>query len=60
VRPMRRSAGSQATASVCIMHPFPLKGGLSRLFSTHPPTEERIRLLYEMAAGEQPRALRWA
>jgi heat shock protein HtpX len=60
VRPMRRSAGSQATAPLYIVHPFRLKGGPSRLFSTHPPTEERIRLLHEMAAGEQPRALRWA
>jgi heat shock protein HtpX len=47
VRPMPQNAGTQATSSLYIMHPF--RGGFSGLFSTHPPTEERIRRLRQMA-----------
>ncbi len=44
--PLRR--GNPSTASLFIVNPF--KGyGLIRLFSTHPPTEERIRRLEKMA-----------
>jgi heat shock protein HtpX len=38
-----------ATASLHIVNPFGGLGGLARLFSTHPPTEDRIRRLREMA-----------
>jgi Zn-dependent protease with chaperone function len=37
-----------------IMSPF--FGGLQRLFSTHPPAEERIRRL-QLLAGQQDQAL---
>jgi Zn-dependent protease with chaperone function len=33
-----------------IMNPF--FGGLQKLFSTHPPAEERIRLLHLLAEKE--------
>jgi heat shock protein HtpX len=43
-----RPLGSPATAHLCIISPFS-GGGLSRLFSTHPPTEARITRLEELA-----------
>jgi heat shock protein HtpX len=43
-----RPLGSPATAHLCIINPFS-GGGLSRLFSTHPPTEARIARLEELA-----------
>ena len=45
--PMR--AGSPATAHLFIINPFS-GGGLLRLFSTHPPTEERIERLLALAS----------
>jgi heat shock protein HtpX len=41
--------GSPATAHLFIVNPF--AGGLARLFSTHPPTEERVARLEAMARG---------
>jgi heat shock protein HtpX len=49
MRPMPQNAGTEATSSLYIVHPFRAGGGLSNLFSTHPPVEERIRRLRRMA-----------
>jgi heat shock protein HtpX len=38
-----------ATASLFIVNPFAGRGGLLRLFSTHPPAEERIARLEAMS-----------
>lgn len=48
-RPMQQSAGAEATSSLYIVHPFRAGQGLSNLFSTHPPVEERIKRLRRMA-----------
>ena len=41
-----------STAHMFIVNPFAgALGGMRRLFSTHPPTEERIRRLRELEAG---------
>jgi heat shock protein HtpX len=42
--------GNPAHANMFIVNPF--IGGLQKLFSTHPPMEERIRRLEAMARGE--------
>jgi heat shock protein HtpX len=42
-----------ATASLYIVNPFGALGGLTRLFSTHPPAEERIRRLRALAQETQ-------
>lgn len=44
------TAGSPATAHLFIINPFSAQG-MSSLFSTHPPTEERVKRLENMAAG---------
>jgi heat shock protein HtpX len=49
MRPMEQSPGAEATAPLYIMHPFRMGDGLSNLFSTHPPIEERIKRLRRMA-----------
>ena len=49
MRPMEQKAGTEATSSLYIVHPFRGGGGLSTLFSTHPPVEERIKRLRRMA-----------
>jgi heat shock protein HtpX len=45
-------AGSPATAHLFIVNPF-AGGGMAKLFSTHPATEERIARLEAMAVGGQ-------
>ena len=44
--------GSTATAHLCIVAPLGGGGKSSSLFSTHPPLEERIARLDELAAGQ--------
>jgi heat shock protein HtpX len=46
-------AGWPATAHLFIHNPFSL-GGLANLFSTHPPTEQRVARLQAMASGRLP------
>ena len=46
-RRLPMTAGSPTTAHLCIINPF-AGGGLVRLFSTHPPTQERIKCLEMM------------
>lgn len=46
--------GSTATAHLFIINPFSLKG-MARLFTTHPPTSERVARLEEMASGSRRR-----
>lgn len=41
------NGGSPSTAHLFIVNPF--RGGMASLFSTHPPMEERIRRLQELA-----------
>ncbi len=43
LRPMHR--GNPSTSSLFIVNPF--RGGMAGLFSTHPPTEERVKRLIE-------------
>jgi heat shock protein HtpX len=46
--PMEVAEANPATAQMMIINPLS-GGGLSGLFSTHPPTEERIARLHAMA-----------
>ena len=48
-RPLDATPMAESTAHLYIVHPF--AGGVGRLFSTHPPIEERVRRLREMAYG---------
>ncbi len=45
-----------ATASLFIVNPLAGGESFARLFSTHPPIEQRIRRLQQMAANPLPRA----
>ncbi|RBP99601.1 zinc metalloprotease HtpX [Bifidobacterium xylocopae] len=57
--PMPKTAGTQSAAALMIANPFSSEG-FSRLFSTHPPTADRISRLMQMAQemqlsqGQQP------
>ena len=46
--PLVKTAGTQSVSSMMIANPFSTRG-FSRLFSTHPPTDERISRLMAMA-----------
>ncbi len=43
--------GNPSTEQMFIVTPMYAHGGMASLFSTHPPLEERIRRLHEMAAS---------
>lgn len=47
--PLRPEPSLETASSLMIANPFRGGGGMSRLFSTHPPTSERIARLEEMA-----------
>ena len=49
--PVRKET-AQATAHMFIVSPLSGRSGMLRLFSTHPPMEERIRRLEAMAVGK--------
>ena len=49
-RPLEPTPMAQSTAHLYIVNPF-AGGGIGRLFSTHPPIEERVRRLRAMAYG---------
>lgn len=46
-RPMNATPAQEAVSALYIVHPFS-GGGVSKLFSTHPPMEERIKRLRGM------------
>lgn len=46
--PMPQTAGTQSAAAMMIANPFSDEG-FSRLFSTHPPTQDRINRLMQMS-----------
>lgn len=46
--PMPQTSGTQSAAAMMIENPFSAEG-FSRLFSTHPPTDERIARLMRMS-----------
>ncbi len=47
-RPMEATPMAEATAHLYIMNPFKA-GGIANLFSTHPPLEERVKRLRDIA-----------
>ena len=51
-RPMQATPMAESTAHLYIVHPFK-SGGVANLFSTHPPLEERVKRLREMAYGRR-------
>ena len=51
MRPMQDTPTQQSVSALYIVKPFRGGGGMSGLFSTHPPLEERIKRLRNMAVG---------
>ncbi len=49
-RPMEATPVQEAVSALYIVHPF-AGGGMSKLFSTHPPMEERVKRLRDMVVG---------
>ena len=47
-RPMEATPMAESTAHLYIVHPFKA-GGIANLFSTHPPLEERVKRLRDIA-----------
>lgn len=50
--PMQETPAQESVSALYIVKPF-AGGGMSKLFSTHPPIEERIRRLEAMAPNRQ-------
>jgi heat shock protein HtpX len=48
MRPMQETPAQEAVSALYIVRPFGGAGGMSKLFSTHPPLEERIARLRKM------------
>jgi heat shock protein HtpX len=46
--PMRPTSKMESTSSMMIAHPF-RGNGMAKLFSTHPPTQERVKRLEDIA-----------
>jgi heat shock protein HtpX len=42
---------SPASAQLAIVNPLAMFGGITKLFATHPPTEDRVRALQELRAA---------
>ncbi|MBR9698985.1 zinc metalloprotease HtpX [Candidatus Woesearchaeota archaeon] len=47
-KPLKPSSVSETTAHMFISNPFGKRGGIVKLFSTHPPMKERIKRLRSM------------
>lgn len=53
--PMKDTPAQESVSALYIVKPFAGMGGMSRLFSTHPPTAQRIERLQKMAPKLQQR-----
>jgi heat shock protein HtpX len=49
--PMQAAFANRTTAPMCIVNPLSSASGSMGLFSTHPPTEERVRILRGMGGA---------